>query len=80
MFQLHVLSVNTLTKIRRFINKIIIEQEYSLRHLTKNALFDIQSLVDQLYQLRSTIPDGFDLRKIYFSQNLVPDLLDKGIK
>lgn len=80
IFQLHTLSVNALFKIRQLINRIIIERKHSDRHLINNALFNIQSLADQLYQSQSTIPDRLEPEKIYFSKNPVPDRLDKGIK
>lgn len=80
IFQLYMLSVNALFKIRQLINRIIIERKHSDRHLTNNALFNIQSLADQLYQSQSTIPDRLELEKIYFSKNPVSDRLDEGIK
>lgn len=45
------------------------------RHPTKDALLNILSLADQLYRSRSTNLDGFEPGTIYFSENLVPDLL-----
>ena len=60
-------------------NRIIIGQERSGRHPTKDISFDIQSLVDQLYQSWLTTLDGPESGKIYFSENSVPDLLDEGI-
>lgn len=50
------------------------------RHSTKDASFNILSLADQLYQSRSTNPDGPKPGKIYFSKNPVPDLLVQGEK
>ena len=43
-------------------------------------MFDIFRLTDQLYQLRSTNLNGFKSRKIYFSKNLVANLLVQGEK
>ncbi len=74
MSKLHALSVDTLTKIRAEMNKVIIGKKRSGRHPTKDALFDILSLADQLYHFRSTTPDGFEPGKIYFSENPAPDL------
>lgn len=50
MFKQHPLSVDALAKIRKVINQVIIEREQSRKHPIKNALFDIQSLADQLYR------------------------------
>lgn len=49
-------------------------------HPPKDASFDILSLADQLYRSRLTNPNGSEPRKIYFSENLVPDLLVQGEK
>lgn len=48
------------------------------RHPPKDASFDILSLADQLYQSRSTKPEGPEPGKIYFSENPGPDLLAQG--
>lgn len=80
MFKLHALSVDALTKIRQVMNYIIIGRERSGRHPTKDAAFDILSLVDQLYQSKSTLPEGPKPEKIYFSENLAPDQLQDGMK
>lgn len=48
------------------------------RHPTKDALFDILSLANQLHRSKSTIPDGPEPGKIYFSENAAPDLLEEG--
>lgn len=61
-------------------NKVIIKKKFSGRYFTKDGLFDIQSLVDQFYCSSSIIFNGFMFRKIYFSENLVPNLLKEGIK
>ena len=80
MFKLHALIVNTLTKVRRVMNKVIIGQELSGRHPTKDTLFDILSLANQLYWSWSTFSEGLELRKIYLSENPIPDLLAEGTK
>lgn len=80
MLKLHSLYVDILLKVRRLINKVIIGQEQNRKHLTKDALFDIQSLANQLYCLRSITPDSYEQRKICFSENLCPNHLKKGIK
>lgn len=74
MFKLHALSVNALIKIRVEMNKVIIGREHSGRDPTKDALFDILSLADQLYCSLSTTLDRPKPGKIYFSKNLTPDL------
>lgn len=78
IFKFHALSVDALIKIRVRINKVIIGKEQSERHLTKNVLFDILNLADQLHCSRSTTSDGPEPRKIYFSENLAPDLWKQG--
>lgn len=80
MFGLHILSIDVLSKIRQFINKIIIEKERNGQYPTKDVLFDIYSPTDQLYWSQSTIPDWFEPKKIYFLENPIPDLFNKGIK
>lgn len=49
IFQLYALLVDGISKVRRFINRIVIEQEHSRRYPIKDELFDIQSFIDQLY-------------------------------
>lgn len=51
MFESHILLVNAFAKVRWLINRIIIGQEHSGKHSTKDISFNIQSFVDQLYQL-----------------------------
>lgn len=46
MFRLHILLVDTLAKIRRSMNWVIIGWERSFTYPTKNALFDILSLAN----------------------------------
>lgn len=78
MFKQHPLSVDALAKIRKVINQVIIGREQSRKHPIKNALFDIQSLADQLYRSWSTTPDGSKPGKIFFSENPVPDRWKEG--
>lgn len=75
MFKLHALSVDALVKVRRVMNRIVIGRERKGRHPIKDSSFDILSLSDQLYRSRSTFPEGPHPRKIYFSENLMPDLI-----
>lgn len=79
MFKFCTLSVDALIKIRAEMNKVIIDREQTGRHPTKNILFDILSLVDQLYCSRSTTPDGPKSGKIYFLENSAPDLWKQGL-
>lgn len=74
IFKLYALLVDTLTKIRAGINKVIIGREQSGRHPTKDLSFNILSLADQLYCSRSTTPDRSEPGKIYFSENPTLDL------
>lgn len=59
-------------------NKIIISYEKKGYYLEKNSSFDILSLADQLYQSKSTNPDRPQKKRIYFSENQVPNLLLEG--
>lgn len=49
MFRLHALSVDALRKVRSSLNKVIIGRERSGYHPTKDSLFDILSLANQLH-------------------------------
>ena len=80
MLKLHSLTVSTLIKVRQAMNRVIVGREQKGRHPTKDASFDILSLADQLHRSRSTIPEGPEAGKIYFSINPMPDLVDEGIK
>ena len=80
MFKQHALSVDALIKIWKHISRVIAGRERSRRHLTKNVLFHIQSLADQLYCSWSIIAKGPEPWNIYFSKNPVPNLLKKVIK
>lgn len=61
-------------------NRIDVGKKQSERHPTKDILFDIQSLVNQLYHSQSTSLDGVEEGKIYFSEKLVSNLWKKGLK
>ena len=78
MFRLHALSVDTLKKVRTSMNRVIIGQERGSRHPQKDSSFDILSLANQLYRSKSTLPEGPEQGKIYFSENQVPDLVKQG--
>ena len=56
------------------------EKKRSEKYLIKNIVFDISSLADQFYQLRSTFLEGLKPEKIYFSENLALNLLSNGMK
>lgn len=56
-------------------NQVIIGQEQEAKHLQKNSFFDILSLANQLYRSKSTLPEGPEHSKIYFSENQVSDLI-----
>ncbi len=75
MFWLHKLSVDVLRKVRSSINKIVIGKEKDRYHPKKDAFFDILSLADQLYTLKSTYPEGPEQKKIYFTENQLLDLI-----
>lgn len=49
MFKLYMLTVDTLSKDKRIMNKVIFGQKQRERHSTKDASFDIFSLANQLY-------------------------------
>ena len=78
MFCLHALSVDALRKVRLSINRVVVGRQRAGRHPQKDTSFDILSLVDQVHRSKSTDPKGPEQRKIYFSENQVPDLLDLG--
>lgn len=61
-------------------NRIDVGKKQSERHPTKDVLFDIQSLANQLYHSQSTSLDSVEEGKIYFSENLVSNLWKKGLK
>ena len=72
--------MDTLTNIWWFMNRIITRRDLNRKHLTKDILFNIQSLADQFYGFYPTIFEELKIGKIYFSKNLVPYLSKKGIK
>lgn len=45
----------------------------------KDALFDISSLVNQLYTSKSINFNSQEYGKIYFSENQIPDLISLGL-
>lgn len=77
IFKLYALSVDALAKIRKVINQVIIKREQNRKHSTKDALFNIQSLANQLSCSQSTILNGPKPGKIFFIENLAPDLWKK---
>lgn len=59
MFRLHAILVDTFQKVRFSINEIVAGRDQrSRRYPSKNALFHILSLADQLHQSKSTNPAG----------------------
>ena len=74
LFRVHALSVDTLTKVRVVMNRVIIGSKRYGRHLTNDASFDIQILANQLYCLRSIILDGPKPGKVYNSENPYSDI------
>lgn len=80
MFRLYILSVDFLHKVRSSLNKVIVGQEKSGYHPTKNPSFDIFILADQLHQSKSTDLCGLKQEKIYFSKNQVPNIIKQGMK
>lgn len=75
IFRLHALLFNTFQKVRFSINKVIANRDQSVKYLTKDASFNILSLANQLYRLKSSHSDGPKYGKIYFLENQVSDLL-----
>lgn len=78
-YRLHALSVDTLQRVRRLLNRIIICRERKGCHPQKDSSFDLLSLADQLNRSKSALPDGPKHGKIYFSENEVPDLIKEGM-
>lgn len=66
MFKLHIFLINICIKIRYSITQIIISSKQNFIHLTKNALFNILSLANQLYQSKSNFLQDLKLEKLYF--------------
>lgn len=61
-------------------NQIVISQEKNGKHPQKDTAFDILSLTNQLHHFKSTDLKDSEQKKIYFSENQVPDLIDLGQK
>lgn len=80
LFRVHALTVDSLQKLRRAMNKTITARVHKGRHPEKDSSFDILSLVDHLHRSKSTVPEGPEPGKIYFSENEAPDLLTEGIE
>ena len=80
MCKIHLLSVNVISKIKTVINEVIVGRNRMGWYFTKDLLFDIFSLANQLYQSKSIILEGPKPSKIYFSKNLVSDLLLDRLK
>ena len=80
MFKLHALLVDALAKVRRVMNRVVISRKRKGKHPIKDSLFDILSLSDQLYRSRSIYPEEPHLRKIYFLENPMPNLITEGTK
>lgn len=55
-------------------NKVIAGQNSTGKHPTKDAYFNILSLVNQLYRSKSSYPNGPEHGKVYFLKNQAPDL------
>lgn len=55
MFRLHALLVDTLKKVGTSMNRVIIGHERGAKHPQKHSSFDILSLANQLYRLKSTL-------------------------
>lgn len=66
LFCMHALTIDSLQKMCRIINKTIIARIHKERQSEKNSLFDILSLVDQLHYSKSTVPKGSETSKNYF--------------
>lgn len=79
LFRLHALSVDSLQKLRRSMNKVIVARDRKGRHPEKDASLDILSLADQLHRSKSTDPQGPEPGKIYFSENESPNFVKEGL-
>lgn len=78
LFLLLALTADSLQKIRRAMNKVIVGRQRKGQHPEKDASFDIQRLADHLHRSKSTHPHGPEKGKFYFSENQVPDLFAEG--
>lgn len=72
--------MNVMRKVWSLINQVVIGKQKDDYYFQKDTLFDILSLVNQLYKLRSTNPKNPKCGKIYFSENQVSDLISLGCK
>lgn len=77
IFKQHVLLIDILTEIQRFINSVIIKQKQNKKFLIKAAFFDIQSVANELYYFQLIILKKPKLKKMYFLENLVSNFLKK---
>lgn len=80
MFQLYVLLVDALRKMRFSINRIVIGKKRNGYYPQQDTFFDILNLANQLHKLKSTHPKGPKREKIYFSKNQVSDLIKLELK
>lgn len=64
----------------KILNKVIIRQEQKGQHREKNILFNIFSFTNQLYQSKSTNPDYLNKSNIYFSKNMISNLIKESSK
>lgn len=60
-------------------NCIVIGKERDGYRPTKDVSFDILSLVNQLYRLKSIYSEDSEYGKIYFLENQVPNLIKLGL-
>ena len=61
-------------------NRVVIGREQKGWHPIRDFSFDILRLSDQLYRSHSIYPEGPHPEKIYFSENLMLDLIAEGTK
>lgn len=80
IFQLHILIVYILKKLRSSINRIVICRKRNGYHPQKNTSFNILSLASQLYRLKSIYLETLEQKKIYFLENQVQNFIKLGIK
>lgn len=80
LFCLHALTVDSLQKLRRAMNKTITARENKGLHPEKDASFDILTLADQLHRSKSTIPEGPEPGNFCFSEIEVPNLVNEGME
>ena len=79
MFWQHSLTVKHLQKVRSDANRVIVGRCQDRPHAQKNALFDVLSLTNKLYQSKSTNSSGPGKKTYYFSKNTAPNLINKGL-